>query len=73
MVRQVRGSGTLVPEEIRWVTAATAGRVERIPFLPGVAVTADTVVVELSNPELEQAVVELESEAQRRALPGSSS
>ncbi len=67
MMRQVRGSGSLVPEEIRWVTAATAGRVERIPFLPGVAVTADTVVVELSNPELEQVVVELEWEARAAA------
>jgi HlyD family secretion protein len=59
MLRQARGTGTLVPEEIRWVAARSAGRVERIPFLPGVAVTADTVVVELSNPELAQAVVEL--------------
>jgi HlyD family secretion protein len=73
MARQVRGSGTLAPEEIRWVTATTAGRVERIALLPGVAVEADTVLVELSNPELEQAVVDLESqvvaaEAQLRRL-----
>src|SRR5262249_14121390 len=47
MVRQVRGSGALVPEEIRWVTAASPGRVERIALLPGVKVTADTVLVEL--------------------------
>ncbi len=63
LVRQVRGYGALVPVDIRWVTAASAGRVERIPLLPGVAVTADTVLFELANPELEQAVVELTSAA----------
>jgi len=65
MLREVRGSGTLVSEELRWVTAASPGRVERIPLLPGVAVTPDTVLLDLSNPELEQAV--LETEAQVRA------
>ncbi|MBI4552979.1 MAG: HlyD family efflux transporter periplasmic adaptor subunit [Candidatus Latescibacteria bacterium] len=53
MLRQVRGVGTLVPEEIRWIPAATEGRVERIRLLPGAVVTADTVVLEMSNPELE--------------------
>jgi HlyD family secretion protein len=67
MLRQARGTGTLVPEELRWVTAGSAGQVERIPFLPGVAVTADTVVVELSNPELAHAVVELESDGRAAA------
>jgi HlyD family secretion protein len=65
MLREVRGSGTLVPEELRWVTAASPGRIERIPLLPGVAVTPDTVLLVVSNPELEQAV--LEAEAQVRA------
>jgi HlyD family secretion protein len=54
-LRQVHGTGTLVPEEIRWVTAVTPGRIERIPLLPGVAVTADTILIELTNPELTQA------------------
>lgn len=62
MTRQVRGHGTLVAEEIRWVTAPSGGRVERIPLLPGVAVKADTVVVELSNPELAHALVQLAAE-----------
>ena len=55
MVRQVRGLGTLVPEEIRWIPAATEGRVERILIKPGSAVKPDSVLLELSNPELENA------------------
>jgi HlyD family secretion protein len=54
MVIEVRGTGTLVPEEIRWIAASTEGRVERIPVLPGSAVTADTILVELVNPTLER-------------------
>jgi HlyD family secretion protein len=56
MLRQVRGSGTLVPEEIRWIPATTQGRVERIILRPGATVTPTTVILELSNPELEQLV-----------------
>ena len=54
MVREVRGIGTLVPEDIRWIPATTDGRVERIVLRPGTAVTADSVILELSNPQLEQ-------------------
>lgn len=54
MVRQVRGPGTLVPEELRWISARTNGRVERRVVLPGAVVEPDTLLVELSNPELEQ-------------------
>jgi len=53
MVRQVRGLGTLVPEEIRWIPATTMGRVERVLLRPGTVVTPDSVIVELSNPALE--------------------
>ena len=53
LLRQVSGPGTLVPEEIRWVTATTVGRVERIHLEPGSKVERDTVLVELSNPDLE--------------------
>ncbi len=53
MLRQVRGTGTLVPELIQWIPAASEGRVERILVLPGSRVQADTVLLELSNPELE--------------------
>ena len=60
MVRQVRGTGTLVPEEIRWLPATTDGTVERIVIQPGASVAPDTVIVELSNPELEQTALEAE-------------
>ncbi len=64
MLREVRGNGTLVPEEILWVTASSPGRVERIFLLPGVKVTRDTVLVELSNPDLVQAAFDAESAVQ---------
>ena len=54
MVRQVRGLGTLVPIDIRWIPAQTDGRVDSIPVLPGAHVNKDTVLVTLSNPQLEQ-------------------
>jgi len=54
--RQVRGSGTLVPEDIRWIPAQTQGRVERIVLRPGAQVTPTTIILELSNPDLENAV-----------------
>ena len=60
MLRQVRGSGTLVPEEIRWIPATTQGRVEKIILRPGANVTPNTVILELSNPDLQQAVKEAE-------------
>jgi HlyD family secretion protein len=59
LVREVRGTGTLVPVEIRWVPALNAGRVEKILVLPGAAVEQDTILVELSNQELEQSAVEV--------------
>ena len=58
MVRQVRGTGTLVPEQIRWISASTDGTVERIVIRPGALVVPDTIIVELSNPELEQTALE---------------
>lgn len=54
MLRQVRGPGTLVPEEIQWIAAETEGQVEKKVLLPGTEVTADSVILELSNAELEQ-------------------
>jgi len=53
LLRQVRGLGTLVPEDIRWIAAARDGRVERILVLPGKVVKAGTVLLELSNPDME--------------------
>jgi HlyD family secretion protein len=54
MLRQVRGPGTLVPRGIRWIAAQTDGRVERVVVRPGAVVEPDTVLVELSNPDLKE-------------------
>jgi HlyD family secretion protein len=54
MLRQVRGPGTLVPREVRWIAAQTDGRVDRILVRPGAVVEPDTVLVEMSNPDLMQ-------------------
>ncbi len=53
LLREVRGPGTLVPKEIRWIAAETAARVERIVIKPGAIVKPDTVILELSNPEVD--------------------
>jgi HlyD family secretion protein len=50
MLREVRGLGTLVPEDVRWIPASAEGRVERILIYPGSMVKADSVILELSNP-----------------------
>lgn len=60
MLRKVRGAGTLVPKEIRWIAAKTDGQVERILIEPGETVTADSVILELSNLEVEQTALDAE-------------
>ncbi len=62
MVRQVRGLGTLVPEEIRWIAARTEARVDKIVVRPGAKVEPDTVLLELTSPEVEQAAHDAESQ-----------
>jgi len=62
MIRQVRGIGTLVPEEIRWIAARTQGRVERIVLRPGAVVTPESVILILANPMVQQAALDAESE-----------
>jgi HlyD family secretion protein len=52
LVRDVRGPGNLVPEQIRYITALTPGRVERVFVRPGVTVDSSTVLMELSNPDV---------------------
>ena len=53
LVREVRGPGTLVPEHIRFITALAAGRVDRLLVRPSQVVTPQTVLLELSNPDVE--------------------
>jgi HlyD family secretion protein len=62
MLRQVKGPGTLVPEQIRWMTADTAGRVERLPQRPGAKIEPGTILLELSNPDV--MLQELDAERQ---------
>jgi multidrug resistance efflux pump len=62
MVREVFGQGRLVPVEVRWITARNAAQVERVLVMPGSAVQADTILLELSNSELELAALEAERE-----------
>jgi HlyD family secretion protein len=60
MLREVRGNGTLVPQVTRWVPAPAEGRVEKILVQAGIEVGAGTVIVELSNPQMEQQAVDAE-------------
>ena len=60
MLREVRGLGTLVPETVWVIPAATDGRVEKRYLLPGTQVRAATVIVDLSNPQLQQEALDAE-------------
>jgi multidrug resistance efflux pump len=58
MLIQVSGPGNLVPEQIRWIPAEVQGRVERKLVQPGTEVTANTILVELSNPDVQLELLE---------------
>jgi len=60
MVRDVNGIGTLVPENIVWIPAATDGRIDKRDVLPGAMVKPDTILVEMSDPILQQALADAE-------------
>ena len=62
MVRQVRGLGTLVPEEIRWIAARTQGRVDKIVIRPGAVVEPGTLILELTNPDVVSAAANAKSQ-----------
>jgi HlyD family secretion protein len=61
MLRQVRGLGTLVPEDITWLAARTQGRVDKIILRPGATVTPDSIILILTNPDVERAVTDADS------------
>jgi len=65
MVRQVRGSGTLVPEVVRLIPATTAARVDRRVVEPGAEVGPDTVILLLSDPRVEQEAIDAEMQLRR--------
>jgi multidrug efflux pump subunit AcrA (membrane-fusion protein) len=60
MVREVRAPGSLVPEQIRWISAVAPGRVEKKLVQPGERVTASTILMELSNPDVEIQLLQAE-------------
>ncbi len=73
MLRKVRGPGNLVARDIRWLTARTPGRVDRVYVEAGEAVTPSTVLLTLANPQIEQQVREAlldlkAAEAEHQAL-----
>jgi len=65
MILEVRGPGTLVPEQSRWVAASTDGRVEQIYTLPGTRVSENTILMLLGNPELELETLDAELQLQQ--------
>ena len=60
LVREVRGSGTLVPVDITWVTTEVGGQVTEVLVEPGVEVTRETIILKLHDPQMERAVREAE-------------
>src|SRR5215472_3529176 len=60
MPREVRGLGTLVPEDIRWIPAQTSATVERIVLRPGAVVHPSSVILELSDPQLQRDLLDAE-------------
>jgi len=62
MIRQVRGPGTLVPEQMRWITAVTAGRIEQILSLPGAEVKQGDLIMRMSNPDVDIQVLQVQQQ-----------
>jgi HlyD family secretion protein len=60
MLREVRGLGTLVPEDIRWIPAQTDSRVDRIMIRPGAVVKPEAIILELSDPQLQRDALDAE-------------
>src|SRR6185503_21181117 len=60
LVIEVRGPGTLVPERIRWISAVTAGRVDKRLAEAGEEVMPETVLLELTNPDVQLEALESE-------------
>ena len=62
LVRQVRGPGTLIPEQMRWITAVTAGRIEQILALPGTEVKAGDLIMRMSNPDVDMQLLQAQQQ-----------
>jgi len=68
VVREVRGPGTLVPEHIRWITAQTSARVERLASESGKEVNAGDLLLELSNPDLQIQTMQAEQQVRQAQI-----
>ena len=68
VVREVRGPGTLVPEHIRWITAQTSARVERLASESGKEVAAGELLLELSNPDLQIQTMQAEQQVRQAQI-----
>jgi HlyD family secretion protein len=62
MIRQVRGPGTLVPEQVRWITAVTPGRIDQIIDLPGTTVKKGDVIMRMSNPDVDMQLLQAQQQ-----------
>ncbi|MDE2752702.1 MAG: HlyD family efflux transporter periplasmic adaptor subunit [Gemmatimonadota bacterium] len=62
VTRQIRGPGTLVPEQMRWITAVTAGRIEQILALPGAEVATGDFIMRLSNPDVDMQLLQAQQQ-----------
>lgn len=68
LLREVRGSGTLVPEHMRLITALVSARVERVAVLSGAEVANDQVLVEMSNPDVQLQAMQAEQQVSRARI-----
>lgn len=68
VVREVRGPGTLVPEQIRWITAQASARVERKHFESGAALRTGALILELSNPDLQIQTMQAEQQVRQAEI-----
>jgi multidrug resistance efflux pump len=68
VVREVRGPGTLVPEQIRWITAQASARVERKGVESGAKVGAGQVLLEMSNPDLQIQTMQAEQQVRQAQI-----
>ena len=68
VVREVRGPGTLVPEQIRWITAQASARVERLHVESGQKVGSGELLLELSNPDLQIQTMQAEQQVRQAEI-----
>ena len=68
VTREVRGPGTLVPERIRWITALASARVERLVTQSGDQVAAGSVLLEMSNPDLQIQTLQAEGQVRQSQI-----